>query len=59
MIEEIKQYLQQHDLPIEWLAIQTGLPKRTVLELLSGKKKLTEKYRQRFVRVLEREENEQ
>lgn len=53
MIEEMKQYLQQHALPVEWLAIQTGLPKRTIIELFNGKKKLTEKYRQRFARVLE------
>ncbi|WP_169818034.1 hypothetical protein [Caryophanon latum] len=54
MIEDVKRFLHEQQLPIEWLAIQTGLPKRTLLELFSGKRHLTAKYEERFRQALTR-----
>lgn len=54
MIEDVKRFLHKQQLPIEWLTIQAGLPKRTLLELLSGKKHLTTKYEKRLQQALTR-----
>lgn len=52
MIDDVKRFLYTQQLPIEWLAIQTGLPKRTVVELLSEKRRMTPKYAERFQQAM-------
>lgn len=54
VIEDVKQFLHDHQLPIEWLAIQSGLSKRTVLDLFAGKRRITEKEQHRLQQAIAR-----
>lgn len=52
IIEKMTNLLNEQQLSVEWLAIQSGLSKHTTIQLLTRQKKLVPKYTHRFEKVI-------